>query len=151
MNCNIKRFNFFSKKAKVYFPMLIKFGIWEPPLSNLPECSPFCFYIMSPHQPRDQGKTISQRPGRAGCVLEPLGTPCSASPIFSYLATTLASLSLCGVATIDALDGAGSLGGLEEKCAPTCIYLNPWSLVGVLFGEAVKLLGSGILPEEVCH
>lgn len=27
--------------------MLIKFGVWEPPLSNLPESSPFCFYIMS--------------------------------------------------------------------------------------------------------
>lgn len=47
MNCNIKRFNFFSKRAKVYFPMLIKFGVREPLLSNLPECSLFCFSIMS--------------------------------------------------------------------------------------------------------
>lgn len=47
MNCNIKRFKFFNKRAKVCFLMLIKFGVWEPPLSNLPESSPFCFYIMS--------------------------------------------------------------------------------------------------------
>lgn len=34
------------------------------------------------------------------------------------------------VAAIDALNANGSLGALEEKCAPICMYLNTWSLAG---------------------
>lgn len=40
---------------------------------------------------------------------------------------------------------------LGERCPHRPLYLNKWSQVAELFGEAVKPLADGALLTEVCH